>query len=121
MLHLRTYNYLFPVDGPYQIYPPYPPGDDIDIKAMMSIFEKVIQRPEMKKKDSVVVLNVGLHLSRTLRLQSAFAVIDAYIAKAKQHNINIIWRGQNAVTVNGPQDAFWRQFITNPVSVFCKF
>ena len=111
---------MFPVDGPYQVYPPYPVGDDIDIKRMMSIFERVIESPAMKRKDSVVVLNVGMHLSRTLRIQSAFAVIDAFISQAKSHNINIIWRGQNAIKVNGPQSVFWRQFITNPVSIFCK-
>ena len=113
---------MFPVDDP--MFKPYPRpylDDDIHIEKMMSVFEKVIESPAMKRNDSAVVLNVGMHLSRSFRIHSAFAVIDAHIAQAKEHNINIVWRGQNAIKLNCPRNTFWRQFITNSVSVFCKF
>ena len=97
-----------------------PSTKDIDVKRMMSFFQSVLDRPEMKRKDSVVLLNVGMHLQRTSRLQSAFSIIDAYISRAEQHSSNIIWRGQNAIRVNAPSNDFQRQFITNPVRITSK-
>ena len=110
---------MFPID---KVPRNGPSTKDIDVKRMMSFFQSVLDKPEMKKKDSLVLLNVGMHLARTSRLQSAFSIIDAYISQAKQHNNNIIWRGQNAIWVNARYNPpFQRQFITNPVRGTSKF
>ena len=105
----RTSNHLFPIGSTN------PMTEEIDVDRLMSYFDSVLNRTEMRSKDSVIVFNVGIHLARATQLRSAFAIIDAYISRGKQYNANIIWRGQNAFR-ESPRLNFFRNFITNPVS-----
>ena len=104
----NSYNWVYPIDSKELIKTQ---DDDLDFSPIKVLdpIRKVLSRPEMQQKDSVLLLNLGLHYPYTLSFTTYQEVIadlikilkdtqiDSKGKRVPKYNAKIIWKSTTAI------------------------
>ena len=104
----NSYNWVYPIDSKELIKTQ---DDDLDFSPIKVLdpIRRVLSRPEMQQKDSVLLLNLGLHYPYTLSFTTYQEVIadlikilkdtriDSQGKRVPKYNAKIIWKSTTAI------------------------
>lgn len=71
----------------------------INIPWLVKYFKGVLKKPQLKKKDSGMLLNLGLHFIRSTSFENYQKIIKRYIKQIKKHKTRVIWRTTTSIYI----------------------
>ncbi|XP_012555003.1 uncharacterized protein LOC101234683 isoform X1 [Hydra vulgaris] len=96
----RTYNWIYPrwnpdnkKDKSIHLKHDY----FINLPWLVKYFAKLLNKDKLKRSDSGMLLNVGLHYIRSTSFDIYKQLIDGYIKAIKSHPTDVVWRTTTAI------------------------
>lgn len=98
----NTYNWVYPrwnPDSKLDKSLHWKTQFNIDIPWLVKYFKAVLEKPELMRKDSGMLLNLGLHFIRSTSFSNYQKIIKRYIQQIKKHKTKVIWRTTTSIYI----------------------
>ena len=72
---------------------------NINVKWLVNYFKGVLEKKELMRNDSGMLLNLGLHFIRSTSFEIYQKIIRRYIKQIKKHKTKVIWRTTTSIYI----------------------